>query len=196
MKTSSCALYNACWFKILPYVRPFIKSESWQVIGFCPHLTSTEMFRINLSTLYPSVGSFVGGVQHSEPGNRTIKLYHPHLAIEVYNLNFGEAPSIRKAEFGALYKPKLGKADSSPEAEKVFKDLRPLERWPALASSWQSVFGFLYWGARPEELGYNRISSPSASLADIAERKVPKHGSRANPTIDPRHDSGLMHIML
>ena len=33
-------------------------------------------------------------------------------------------------------------------------------------------------------------------LPDIAERKVPKHGSRANPTIDPRHDSELMHIML
>ena len=28
------------------------------------------------------------------------------------------------------------------------------------------------------------------------ERKVPKHGSQANPTIDPRHDSEPMHIML
>ena len=47
-----------------------------------------------------------------------------------------------------------------------------------------------------EEPGHNRSGSPSATLADIAERKVPKHGSRANPTIDQRHDSELMHIML
>ena len=62
-------------------------------------------------------------------------LYHSHLAMEVYNLNFGEAPSIRKAEFGVLYTPKSDKADSSPEAEEVFKDLGPLEQRPALASS-------------------------------------------------------------
>ena len=42
-------------------------------------------------------------------------------------LNFGEAPGIRKAELGALYTPKLDKADSSLEEEKIFKDLRPLE---------------------------------------------------------------------
>ena len=47
----------------------------------------------------------------------------------------GAAPSIRKAEFVALYTPKSGKADTSPEAEKVFKDLRPLEQRPALALS-------------------------------------------------------------
>ena len=35
-------------FKILPSVRPFIKSESWPVVGFCPHVTSTEVFGINL----------------------------------------------------------------------------------------------------------------------------------------------------
>ena len=34
-------------------------------------------------------------------------------------LNFGEAPSIRKAELGALYTPKSDKDDSSPEAEKI-----------------------------------------------------------------------------
>ena len=38
-------------------------------------------------------------------------------------LNFGEAPSIRKAGLGALYMPKSDDADSSPEAEKIFKDL-------------------------------------------------------------------------
>ena len=62
-------------------MRPFIKSESWPVVGFCPHVTSTGVFGINLSTLYPSFGSFEGGAQHNEPGNRTIGLYHSHLAI-------------------------------------------------------------------------------------------------------------------
>ena len=42
------------------------------------------------------------------------------------------APSIQKAELGALCTPKSDKADSSPEAEKIFKDLRPLEQRPAL----------------------------------------------------------------
>ena len=42
-------------------------------------------------------------------------------------LNFGEAPSIQKAELGVLCTPKSDKADSSPEEEKIFKDLRPLE---------------------------------------------------------------------
>ena len=43
------------------------KIESWPVVGFCPHVTNTEVFGINLSTLYPNFGSFEGGVQHSEP---------------------------------------------------------------------------------------------------------------------------------
>ena len=101
-------------FKVLPSVRPFIKSERWPVVGFCPHATSAGVFGINLSTIFPIVGIFEGGAQHNEQGNRTIMLYHSHLAMEVYNLNFGEAPSIRKAEFGALYTPKPDKADSSP----------------------------------------------------------------------------------
>ena len=49
--------------------------------------------------------------------------------------------------------------------------------WRALAASWQSVFGFLYWGARPEEPGHNRSSSPFTTLADIAERKVASTGA-------------------
>ena len=48
----------------------------------------------------------------------------------------------------------------------------------------------------PAQPGHNRSSSPSATLADMPERKVLKHGSQANPTIDPRHDSEPMHIML
>ena len=75
-------------FKILPSVRPFIKSESWLVVGFCPHVASTEVFGINLITLYPSFGSFEGGVQHNELGNQTIRLYRSHLAIEVCNFKF------------------------------------------------------------------------------------------------------------
>ena len=79
-------------FKILPFVRPFIKSESWSVVGFCPHVTSTGVFGIKLSTPYPNFGSFKGGVQRNEPGNRTIRLYHSHLAIEVYNFKFWRSP--------------------------------------------------------------------------------------------------------
>ena len=75
-----------------PSVRPFIKSESWPVVGFCPHVTSTGVFGINLSTLYPNFGSFEGGVQHNEPGNQTIRLYHSHLATEVYNFKFWRSP--------------------------------------------------------------------------------------------------------
>ena len=61
----------------------YINPESWPVVGFCPHVGSTGVFGINLITLYPSFGSFEGGVQHNEPGNRTIGLYHSHLAIGV-----------------------------------------------------------------------------------------------------------------
>ena len=70
-------------FKILPSVRLFIKSERWLVIGFFPHATSAGVFGINLSTLVPMFGSFEGGAQRNEQGNRTIMLYHSHLAIGV-----------------------------------------------------------------------------------------------------------------
>ena len=35
----------------------YINPESWPVVGFCPHVGSTGLFRINLSTLYPNFGS-------------------------------------------------------------------------------------------------------------------------------------------
>ena len=35
-----------------------------------------------------TVGSFEGGAQHNEPGNRTIMLEHSHLVIELYNFKF------------------------------------------------------------------------------------------------------------
>ena len=53
-----------------------------------PHATSAGVFGINLSTLVLIVGSFEGGAQHKEQGNRAIMLYHSHLAIEVYNFKF------------------------------------------------------------------------------------------------------------
>ena len=66
--------------------------ESWPVVGFRPHVTSTGVFGININTLYPNFGSFEGGVQRNEPGNRTIMLYHSHLAIEAYNFKFWRSP--------------------------------------------------------------------------------------------------------
>ena len=79
-------------FKILPSVRLFINSERWLVVGFCPHATSAGVFGINLSALFPIVGSFEGGAQHNEPGKRTIMLEHSHLAIELYNFKFQRSP--------------------------------------------------------------------------------------------------------
>ena len=40
-----------------PVRQLYVKSESWPVVGFCPHVGSTGVFGINLSTLYPSFGS-------------------------------------------------------------------------------------------------------------------------------------------
>ena len=83
-------------------MRPFIKSESWPVVGFYPHVTSTRVFGVNLNTLYPNFGSFKGGVQRNEPGNQTIMLYHSHLAIEVYDFKF----LVKPLAFGG---PNLGR---------------------------------------------------------------------------------------
>ena len=68
-------------FKILPSVQLFIKSERWLVVGYCPHAMSAGVFGINLSTLVHMFGSFEGGAQHNEQGNRTIMHYRSHLAI-------------------------------------------------------------------------------------------------------------------
>ena len=43
--------------KFFPPVRPFIKSETWPVVGFSPHIGSTGVFGMNLNTLYPKVWS-------------------------------------------------------------------------------------------------------------------------------------------
>src|SRR4051812_26609292 len=87
-------------------MRPFIKSERWRVVGFSPHATTTGVFGINLSTLFPILGSFEGGAQHDEQGNQTIMRYHSHLAREFYNfklakpLVFGIPSSGRYARLG------------------------------------------------------------------------------------------------
>ena len=73
-------------------MRPFIKSERWRVIGFCPHATSAGVFGINLITLFPILGSSEGGAQHNEQGNQTIVRYHSHLAREFYNFKFLRSP--------------------------------------------------------------------------------------------------------
>ena len=67
-------------------------SERWLVVVFSPHATSAGVFGINLKALFPIVGSFEGGLQHNEPGYRTILLEHSHLAIELYNLKFQRSP--------------------------------------------------------------------------------------------------------
>ena len=71
---------------------PFIESERWRVVSFCPHATSAGVFGINMSTLFPILGSFEGGAQHNEQGNQTIMLEHSHLAIEFYNFKFQQSP--------------------------------------------------------------------------------------------------------
>src|SRR4051812_33797787 len=93
LKTCSYALSNAfSEFKILPSVRSFIKFERWRVVGFSTHATSAGVFGINLSALFTIFGSFEGGAQHNEQGNRTIMLEHSHLAIEFYNFKFRRSP--------------------------------------------------------------------------------------------------------
>ena len=55
--------------------------ESWPVVGFCPHVGTTGVFGMNLSI--PQFWVLEGGVEHNEPDNQTIGLYHSHLAIGV-----------------------------------------------------------------------------------------------------------------
>ena len=79
-------------FKILPSVRLFINSERWRVIGFCPRAASAGVFGDKPERSFPMFGSFEGGAQHNEQGNRTIMLEHSHLAIELYNFKFRRSP--------------------------------------------------------------------------------------------------------
>ena len=62
--------------------------------------------------MFPFLGASREVLSTANKATRLIMLYHSHLAIEFYNLNFGEAPSVRKTEFGALSMPRPDKADS------------------------------------------------------------------------------------
>ena len=76
-------------FKILLSVRPFIKKlRDGQSSASAPMPLVLGCSVINLCALFPMFGSFEGGAQHDEPGNRTIMLEHSHLAIELYNFKF------------------------------------------------------------------------------------------------------------
>ena len=91
-------------FKILPSIWLFIQSERWLVLGFCPHAASVGVFGINLSTLVPILGSFEGGAQHSEQGNRTnnaLSLSLSHRSLS----KVGATPGVRKTARGALTAP-------------------------------------------------------------------------------------------
>ena len=80
-------------FKILFSVRPFNKKlRDGHSSASAPMPLVLGCSGINLSTLFPIVGSFEGGAQHGEPGNRTIMLEHSHLAIEFYNFKFRRSP--------------------------------------------------------------------------------------------------------
>ena len=50
----------------------FVKSKSWPVVGFCPHVGSTGAFGINLNTLYSRVW-FLKEVFSAT--NKAIRLY-------------------------------------------------------------------------------------------------------------------------
>ena len=58
--------------KILPPVRPFMKSEGWTVVGFCPHVDSTGVFEINLNNLYSTFWSLK---EVFSATNKAIRLY-------------------------------------------------------------------------------------------------------------------------
>ena len=70
-------------FKILPPVRPFVKSEGWPVIGLCPHVDSTGVFGINLNTLYSIFWSLKEVFSATNKAIRLYGLYRTHLAIGV-----------------------------------------------------------------------------------------------------------------
>ena len=73
------------------------------------------VFGININTLYSKFWSLKEVFSAS---NKAIGLYNFITA----------APGIRKAELGALYTPNQMKTDSSHKAEKISKDLKPIDQ--------------------------------------------------------------------
>ena len=61
----------------------YINPESWPVVGFCPPCRKYGGVRDKPEHSLPQFWVLEGGVQRNEPGNRTIRLYHSHLAIGV-----------------------------------------------------------------------------------------------------------------
>ena len=140
-----CAMQRLFEFKILPSVRLFIKSERWLVVGFYPHATSVGVFGINLSTLVPIFGSFEGGAQHNEQGNRTIMCYHSHLAIEFYNFKFQRSPQYSEGRIqGAI--DTLSRTGPTPRSKrhKSLRTRKPLEQRPVSRLIMTVSFSFLY----------------------------------------------------
>ena len=87
------------------------------------------------------------------------------------------------------------KADPSHSAEKIARDfdLRIADQLSPHHDSQFSVFSTEVFARINQK--HNRSSSPFTTLADRAERKVVST-EPGNPTIDQRHDSEPMHIML
>ena len=159
-------------------MRPFINSEGWLVIGLCPHVDSTGAFGMNLNTLYSTFWSLKEVFSAMNKAIRLYVFYHPHLAIGVWQWEFWRSPLYWEGRTWGVTRTWSGKKPIPR-----IKRKKSLRIWnlsnssPALAASWQSVFGFLYWGARPEEPVHNRSSSPFTTLADIAECKVVSTGA-------------------
>ena len=78
-------LLNLKYYFLCPFIK---KLRDGQSSASAPMPLVLGCSVINLSALFPMVGSFKGGAQHDEPGNRTIMLEHSHLAIELYNFKF------------------------------------------------------------------------------------------------------------
>ena len=58
----------------------YVNPESWTVVGFCAY-SKYMGIRDKPEHSLPQFWVLEGGVQRDEPGNRTIRLYHSHLAI-------------------------------------------------------------------------------------------------------------------
>ena len=60
-----------------------MKSESWPVIGFSPHVGSMGVFGINLNTLYSRVWSLKEVFSATNEAIGLYGFYRPHVAIGV-----------------------------------------------------------------------------------------------------------------
>ena len=93
LKTCSCALSNAIcnlkYYLLCGFLSILRDGES---SASAPVPLVLGCSGINLSALFPMFGSFEGGAQPNEQGNRTIMREHSHLAIEFYNFKFRRSP--------------------------------------------------------------------------------------------------------